>query len=182
MSSPFPLSLRTGFLCGILLAALTHRASAQVTLHPELLVSYAAWSAPREAAPGDPSLEPVVALSSLVLSLAEGLGSGEVKLEPQVALAVELQLASLIDSPVLPRADAARRVGELADALGSRHLIALLATSRKMNFDARPDLLGADAATANPFYNPDSLPGYAARFVLAHIRDVLRPAAGPTTN
>lgn len=182
MSSRFSLSFRFGVLLGILLAALTHRASAQITVHPELLVSYAAWSAPREVAPGDPSLEPVVALSSLVMSLAEGVGAGDIRLEPRVALAVEFQLASLIDSPVLPRTDAARRAGELADALGSRHLIALLAVSRKMNFASRPDLLGADAATANPFYNPDSLPGYAARFVLAHIRDVLRPAAEPATN
>ena len=180
MRTPFrfrsPVSIRFGAFLIASALFISARASAQLMVLPDVIASYAAWPATREAAPDDPAMEPVVSLASLVIALGDGLGSGAITLDSRTALSLQLHLTELIDLPVLARSEAGRRAAELTDILESRQLITLVSLSQKRNYAGRADLLGAGAATANPFYNPALLPGYAARFILAHIDATLRPA------
>ena len=169
-------SFQLGLVAVAPLAWCVSSASAQMMISPEWISAYAGAPAAREAAPGDPEMEPVVSLASLVLALSEALGDGSLVLGPKAALAIELQLRALVDQPVLPRAEADRIASELAGLLEPRQLIVLSGIARDRNYAANSRLLGAESATANPFYDPGSIPGFGARFVLAHLTAALRPA------
>lgn len=145
--------------------------AAQVIVEPAVLARCESWvgsvDLPAAAAP---ELEPVVSLSTLVIAMHEADAAGELKLEGDTRDALGEWLAGLTDSLVLPRHEARRHIDELLALLPSRALGVVISYTQRRPYERASEWLGSAAPRFNPFYNPESLPGWAARDLAAKLR------------
>jgi hypothetical protein len=113
----------------------------------------------------NPELEPVVALSSLVVALWLAETKSNLALKEETRAALGARLETLINSIVLPRRTAQHEGESLIASLPAESLPVVFAHLRRP-YSRRIDWLGGDLPRFNPFYDPNSLPGWAARELL----------------